>query len=310
MSTASRREFLLTAAATAVAPVPVPLSICAFSKHFHWTTIPNMAALCADLGYDAIDLTLRPGGHVLPERVQDDLPLAAEQISKAGCQLGMATTHIVDATTPHAEAVVKTLASLGIRRYRWGGFRYDFKRPITAQLDEFKLRVKDLAALNRQYGVCAMYHTHSGVGQVGASFWDLYHLLKDFSPEAVSANYDIGHATVEGGFGGWINSIRLLLPFTRGIAIKDFFWTKSSAGRWSPGWCALGQGMVQLTEFLSIVKQGAFAGPIQLHFEYPELGDAATGKTTMSIPQAGFLAIHRRDLALLRKLTSQVGLLS
>ena len=30
------------------------------------------------LGYDAIDLTLRPGGHVLPERVAEDLPKAAE----------------------------------------------------------------------------------------------------------------------------------------------------------------------------------------------------------------------------------------
>jgi len=313
MPTASRREFLLTGAVAGFAPAPlapVPLSICAFSKHFHWTTISTMAALCADLGYDAIDLTLRPAGHVLPERVQDDLPRAAEQIKQAGLRLAMATTHIVDTTTPHAEAVVKTLAGLGIRRYRWGGFRYDFKRPIPAQLDEFKLRVKDLAALNQQYNVCAMYHTHSGIGQVGASFWDLYLLLKDFSPDAVSANYDIGHATVEGGFGGWINSIRLLLPFTRGVAVKDFAWTKNNAGRWSPGWCGLGQGMVHLAEFLSIVKQGGFAGPIQLHYEYPELGDAATGKTTMSIPKDDFLAIQRRDLSLFRKLASEAGLVS
>ncbi len=269
-----------------------------------------MAALCVDLGYDAIDLTLRPGGHVLPERVQDDLPRAFEEIRKAGSRLGMATTDIVDTTTPHAESVVKTLAALGVRRYRWGGFRYDSKRPIPEQLAEYRLRVKDLAALNQQYGVCAMYHTHSGIGQVGASFWDLYLILKDFSPEAVSVNYDIGHATVEGGFGGWINSTRLLLPFTRGIAIKDFAWKQDAVGKWSPGWCALGQGMVKLPEFLALAKQGGFSGPMQLHFEYPELGDAATGKKTMSISKDEFLAIQRRDIALFRKLAKEAMLLS
>ena len=47
MPNASRREFMLTGAATAVAPAPpapVPLSICAFSKHFHWTSRLNQYA--------------------------------------------------------------------------------------------------------------------------------------------------------------------------------------------------------------------------------------------------------------------------
>ena len=50
----------------------------------------------------------------------------------------------MDARTPHAEAVVKTLAGLGVHRYRWGGFKYDFSKPIPAQLDELKGRVKEL----------------------------------------------------------------------------------------------------------------------------------------------------------------------
>ena len=54
------------------------------------------------------------------------------------------------------------------------------------------------------------------LAQVGASMWDLYLLLKDFDTESVSANYDIGHATVEGGYGGWIHSARLLMPYMRG----------------------------------------------------------------------------------------------
>jgi hypothetical protein len=68
--------------------------------------------------------------------------------------------------------------------------------------------------------------------------------------------------------------------------------------------------MVKLPEFLALAKQGGFSGPMQLHFEYPELGDAATGKKTMSISKDEFLAIQRRDIALFRKLAREAMLLS
>lgn len=266
-----------------------------------------MAPLCADLGFGGIDLTLREGGHVLPERVADDLPKAAEEIRKAGLRLSMVTTSIAGVKTPHAEAMVKTMSSLGIRRYRWGGLRYVANRSIPEQLDEFRPVVKDLTALNRQYNVCAMYHTHSGVAQVGASFWDLYLLLKETDPNFVSANFDIGHATVEGGFGGWIHSARLLLPYTRGIAVKDFKWIQDARGRWVPGWCGLGQGMVNVSEFLRMAKAAGFSGPFQLHMEYPELGTASTGGTTSSLPKDQFVALMKRDLTLFQKQMRDAG---
>ena len=313
MAQLSRRELLGAAAIastqlTKAAAKDHGFTICAFSKHFQWTDVKGAAETMRDLGYEGIDLTLRKGGHVLPERVQDDLPKAAEIISKAGLKFPMVTTDIVDTGSPYAEPVMKTLASLRIKRYRWGGFRYDLKRSIPDQLTEFKARVKDLAAMNKQYGLCAMYHTHSGVGQVGASMWDLYLLLKDFDTEAVSANYDIGHATVEGGFGGWIHSSRLLLPYMKGVAVKDFLWKKNAKGAWEPGWCALGEGMVDFKRFFPMLKQAGFSGPLQLHMEYPELGTAATGKTESSLPKDKLLAQMRHDIATLTELLHDTGM--
>lgn len=307
------RRTLLAASASAAAvaapaAAPEPLSICAFSKHFHWTDVSTMAALCAEMGYEGIDLTLRPAGHVLPERAADDLPKAAEAIRKAGLRLAMTTAGIVDATTPHCETMLKAMQSVGLRRYRWGGFRYDFNQPLTAQLDQLRPKVRDLAAMNRHYGLCAMYHTHSGRGQVGASFWDLHWILKDQDPEAVSANIDIGHAVAEGGYGGWYHSCKLLLPLTKGVAVKDFLWTRNARGEWVPGWCALGQGMVNFREFFTLLKESRFSGPLQLHMEYPELGGADKGNTTFTIPRERLLAIFRRDLDALKKLMSEAGL--
>src|SRR5260370_6122626 len=145
-----------------------------------------------------------------------------------------------------------------------------------------------------------MYHTHSGVGLVGASMWDLYLLIKDFDREAVSANYDIGHATVEGGFGGWVHSTRLLLPYMKGVAVKDFLWKQNAKGKWAPAWCGLGKGMVDFQQFFQMIKAGGFSGPLQLHMEYPELGGANEGHKEFTIPKDRLIAIMKRDLDLLR----------
>ena len=308
-----RRTFLsVAAAATAVGAPADPkanaLPICAFSKHFQWTTVADAAKMCAEIGYDGVDLTVRGGGHVLPERVADDLPKAVEAIRAAGLEAPMITAGIVDADTPHAEAMIRTAAQLGIKRYRWGGFRYDASKPIPDQVADYRANSKALAALNKQYGSCAMYHTHSGVGQFGASFWDLYLTLRELDNDAVSVNYDIGHATVEGGLGGWINSTRLLLPMTRGIALKDFRWEKNAQGKWNVRWCGLGEGMVNFKQFLGMVKTSGFRGPLQLHMEYDELGGADSGKTSMSISRAEFMRLMKRDIAVLRGLMKDAGL--
>jgi sugar phosphate isomerase/epimerase len=307
----TRREAIALAAAPLLAADRAPvkkLPVCAFSKHFQWLDWKDSAALMAELGYDGVDLTLRAGGHVLPERVADDLPKAFEVYKAAGLSMPMTTAGIVDVTSPHAEAMVKTMAALGIRRYRWGGFRYHESQPVQKQIAEFTAKSRDLAALNKAHGVCAMYHTHSGVGQFGSSMWDIWNVVKDLDRSAVSINLDIGHATVEGGLGGWINTSRLVLPYSRGVAVKDFYWAKNAKGAWAPRWCALGQGMVNLRQFFGYVKSSGFEGPIQLHLEYEELGDAHSGKTKSTIPRDEFVRLMKQDLATLRQAMEAAGL--
>src|SRR5207245_3603998 len=94
-----------------------PLKISVFSKHFQWTDSKEMATIAKDAGFDGVDLAVREGGHVLPERVEEDLPKAAEIIRKAGLELPMITAAIVDTRSPHAEAILKTASRLGIRYY-------------------------------------------------------------------------------------------------------------------------------------------------------------------------------------------------
>ena len=272
------------------------LKINVFSKHFHWTDCKEMAQMSAELGFDGVDLTVRPDGHVLPERVKDDLPTAVEAIRKVGLDVPMITTMIADTSSPHAEAILRTARSLGIRYYRWGYLRYVAGATMQEQISKMKTRVKALSELNRDCQICGMYHTHSGVGRVGASIWDLWLLFNECDPQWIGVNYDVGHAVVEGGLGGWIHSARLVPPFLRGVALKDFKWGQDGSGNWQPHWCAPGEGMVNFALFFKMLKEIHFSGPLQLHYEYPGLGGAEDGLKTLGIEKRRFLSILTRDL--------------
>ena len=60
-----------------------------FSKHLQWLDYRGMAEAAAEIGFDGVDLTVRPRGHVLPERVEDDLPRAVEAVRQAGLRVEM-----------------------------------------------------------------------------------------------------------------------------------------------------------------------------------------------------------------------------
>lgn len=305
----TRRLFLAASAGAAMAAEHKtnPIKLVLFSKHLHWAPWDEMAAVTAECGFDGVDLTVRNGGHVLPERVAEDLPRAAEAIRKAGSELTMITAGIVDARSPHAGSILKTAGALGVRHYRWGGFKYDDRVPVAEQLDALKRRVKELADLNQRYNMTAMYHTHSGM-DFGAPIWDLWAVLREFDPNRVGVNYDIGHATVEGGFGGWIRSAQLTAPMMRGVALKDFVWGKNAKGDWTPQWCPPGQGMVQFAKFFAMLKRQRFEGPVQVHYEYPGLGGAEHGNAKITVPKNEVLRILKRDHDFYRAAMREAGL--
>jgi sugar phosphate isomerase/epimerase len=276
------------------------LKVSIFSKHLEFLEGEALAKGAKEIGFDGIDLAVRSKGHVEPARVRQDLPPLVSIIRQHGLEVPMLTTDIVDADTPYAGDVLEVMTGLGIHRYRWGGFKWTNDRPIAKQVEDFKPRVAKLAALNAKYQASAMYHTHSGVGLVGASIWDLHDILDGFDPKLVGVNYDVGHATIEGGLGGWIESFRITGEYLRGVAVKDFAWEKDAKGKWNAEWKPLGQGMVRFPQFFRMLAEARFSGPLQLHIEYPLGGAEAGKKKDLTMSQAEIFAAMKRDLNTLR----------
>ena len=213
--------------------------ISVFSKTLHWMDYGSMASAMAEMGFDGIDLTVRPEGHVLPERVAEDLPKAVEIIRKAGLNVYSMVTAISDADDPLTEKILKTASGLGIRLYRLGWFHYDDKLPIEENLKNISGKMKKLEVLNRKYNMQGLNQNHSGKYFSGP-VWDLAQALKPCDPAWIGSQYDVYHAMIE-GMNGWIYGLKMMQPWIKMINLKDFQWVKKE-GKWSTETVPMGEG--------------------------------------------------------------------
>ena len=281
------------------------MPICIFSKHLQWLDYNGMAETAAQLGFDGIDLTVRPRGHVSPERVETDLPRAVEAVKAAGLKVHMMTTAITDPQDPRTEAILKTAAGLGIRYYRLGYYRYQDSTDVAKTLEEVKHSLGGLARLNERLGICGDYQNHAGSTSFGAPVWDIWETTRDLDPRWMGCQFDLRHAAVEGGL-SWPIEFRLLSSRIHTLAIKDFRWEKMADG-WEVSDCPLGQGALDFNQFFELLVKADFAGPVSLHYEYP-LGGANGGARELSLGESEVLGAMRSDLSILKGWLKNAGL--
>lgn len=308
MKTHSRRQFLevtsLASFATALTPQPL-LALLAkeagfkvniFSKHLHWLSYEAMAESVAALGFDGVDLTVRPGGHVEPARVKDDLPQAVAILRKAGLQVETITTAIENVDSPFAEDIVKTAAKLGIRYYRMGWINYDATKPIEQDLQRIKKQLKHLIDLNQHYDISSAYQNHAGKS-FGASIWDMWMIFKELDSRYIGSQYDLRHAMVE-GLHVWESGFELIAPFVNTLTVKDFHFKNSSDGEPLQN-VPLGEGIVKWEAFFKKLQEKHIMVPIILHCEHP-LGGADQGNRVITLPETQVLEAFKRDLDVLK----------
>jgi len=276
-----------------------------FTKCLQFLDYNEMAEAVAENGFDGADLTVRPRGQVLPENVEKDLPRVMKALRNAGVGSNMISTAIPDADDPFTRPILRTMAELGIRYYRMGWLKYDPKKTMAENLDQHKSTFEKLEKLNREFGVSGNYQNHSGDG-VGAPVWDLYHLLKDLEPEYFGVQYDIRHATVEGGI-SWPLGMKLLAPWIQTADIKDFIWHKNEEGQWGIKNVPLGEGMVDFDKYFGLYKSLHIKAPVSIHYEY-NLGGAEHGDLNPTMGLDEISPWLKKDVTFLKQQFKKFGL--
>ncbi len=294
----TRRDFLKFASTFAAAsvfqdagqPQSFTGDICFFSKHLPKMDAARLAETVKKLGFGGVDLTVRPGGHVLPERAGEDLPKAVAAIRAAGLNVPMITTALTSASDPAAMAILSTAARLSIPYFKPGYYKYSFI-DVRRELDKAMKDFRTLSDLSKQLGIQVGFHNHEAY--VGASLWDVADTIDQLEPKWAGYYFDVRHAVCEGGSAGWKIAFNLIAPRVKMIAVKDFYWNKTSRG-WQQVNCPLGEGMVDWNAYFRLLRLAKFQGPISLHLEYD-----IPGESPAAIEQNTIVAAQR-DLAFLK----------
>jgi sugar phosphate isomerase/epimerase len=289
-----RRDFVTGAAATVAAsclaaangshaaaanPPASRYQFCAFTKYLQALSFDDLADAVADAGFTGVEAPVRQGGHFPMAEAEEKLPKLVEALGRRGVGVTILCTDVLQADQPHAQSCLRTAARLGIKHYRMGFHRYDLEKSVLAQLDELRPVFKDLAALNRELGLQAVYQNHAGADMVGAAVWDVFDLVRELPASDMALAFDIRHATVEAGQ-AWPAVFNAVSGHVGAVFVKDFDWEGQDARN-----VPLGEGRVD-RKFFDLLAASDFSGPISVHVEYLEDGDAATNAAALRTDSA------------------------
>jgi sugar phosphate isomerase/epimerase len=274
----ARRSLALDAATLAIPSVAV------FSKLYQELKLnfEQSADVTAEAGLDGIDCAVRALGEIEPERAADDMPRYAEALAKHGRKMLLLATDILGVDSPHCREILATTKKLGIRYYRLGFWHKPADTSSEKYLAEIKAQLKELAALNREMGVCALFENHSAPGtkvgknqleastrkqsaetkssgMAGGNLGELYEIVKDFDPDQIAVAFDLGHAIIMHG-DDWHSHFERLKSHIKVAYIKDV----GRTSRFVP----FGQGEFAKTDFFTLLKRMTYAAPISMHIEY------------------------------------------
>ncbi|AJR04355.1 sugar phosphate isomerase/epimerase family protein [Siansivirga zeaxanthinifaciens] len=274
------------------------LDVNIFSKHLQFLDYKTTGEMAAEMGFSGVDLTVRPKGHVLPELVKTDLPIAVKAIKASGINCNMITTSIESVFNPLDVDILEAASKERIIYYRTNWFKFKKDISMHDSLLIYQSEIKKLGELNKKLRLVGCYQNHAGTN-VGASYWEIKTILEDVNKEYFGTQYDIRHAMVEGGY-SWENGFQLLHPNMKVIVLKDFKWAQVN-GKWEAINVPIGEGMVDFIKYFKLLKQYKLKPPVSLHLEY-DLGGAEKGNAEISIDKKLVFDAMKKDLKSVQQL--------
>lgn len=246
-----------------------------FSKHLVTLSAAEAGIVIQELGFEGVDLTVRPGGHVRPENARQGLPEAVHALADLGLAVPLITTGVTAADEPYAQDIFESAARTGVPELKLGYWPYERFGTFRTALAEVARKLDGIEELARRTGVRANIHNHSG-SFMSALAPVIWYWIKDRDPAAIGAYVDPGHLVVEGGLAGWRMGLDLLGDRITVAAFKDYVWHVEQGPSGKPRLVRvakpLSQGMIPWPDVLTCLAEIGFDGWISVHREY---GDQA-----------------------------------
>ena len=239
------------------------------SKFFSGLPVPGLGAKALELGYDGIDVCVRPGHPVHPDNAAAELPKAVAAWARQGlsCPLATAATDFVDPAAPGAESLYAACAEAGVPRLKIGFWRFAQGEDYWQAVDAARRDLEGFARLGEKHGVQTCYQVHSGAC-LGSNCAGLMHLIRGADPGLVGAYPDLGHLALDGE--DWEMGLAMVRPYLSVVGVKDALYRHEPERRppWNPCFVKVGEGCVDWDRCLDILSGFGFEGPLTVHTEY------------------------------------------
>jgi sugar phosphate isomerase/epimerase len=240
------------------------------SKFFHALSVPALAAKARELGFDGIDVIVRPGHPVNPANVKTALPKAVAAWKAEGltCPMATAPVTLVNPDASEVEPLYAGCAAAGVPRVKIGFFPFTPGDEYWALVDAARKALEGFARVGETCGVQTVYQVHSGP-VLGSNCAGLMHLLRGLDPRWVGAYPDLGHMVLDGE--DYPMGLAMLGAHLSIVGIKDAYHAPQPAGSeppFVPRFVKVGSGAVNWRRALGALKELGFDGDFSVHTEY------------------------------------------
>lgn len=240
------------------------------SKFFNQYSPEKLGEKAIELGFDGIDICIRPGHPINENNVTNSLPKAAKIWRKQGlvCPLATAPVSMTDPSTIEVERFYAACSEAGIPRLKIGFWKFHGKKDYWQILADARIKLEKFALLTEKFGVQTCYQIHSGPC-IGSNCAGLMHLIHGFNPTQIGAYPDLGHLVLDGE--DWEMGLSMMGNYLSVIGIKDAIYVQQSKGKipnFQPCFVKMGEGCIDWLRCFELLKKIGFDGPLTVHTEY------------------------------------------
>ena len=249
----TRREVLRSLAGAAVgtglisaAEKPQQPVLCVYSGSMMQVGYPELGEIVSQLGFDGVDLTVLPGGHVEPRMAPVDLVRAIESIKGANLSVPIITTSLASPAEPWCRTVLALPARSGVGIFKCA-------QPRRAAGMQMRRDLFGLAYIGHEYGISMAIPT----GEPNAFPLDLaQRLVSELAANgaglSLSAQLFFGPSALDE------ETLNGLLPNVKAVTVFDFVVGTDHSYEWKP----LGEGSVNFERMFKALAVAHFNGPV------------------------------------------------
>ena len=238
-----------------------------FTKPWKTKSLHELGAWVADLGFDGIELPVRPGYQIEPENVYR-LPAAATTLAEFGVK-------IYSIAGPADEATIAACAETGAAAGCTPTIRTmariaDGERYIDAEA-RFRREYDAILALLEKHDVQIGVQNHCGRFIANAA--GLRNLVQKYDPRRIAIVWDAAHNALQGQDLDY--ALDIVWPHLCMVNLKNVYWrrvsgTEAEIVQWKYHWTSGRQGLASWPDVAAELQKRRYTGVVCLTAEYSD----------------------------------------